>query len=121
MEQNYWRQGDTTLGQWHGRLTKKFGLAGAVNAEPFARLAEGQHADTAEQLVRHCGVQRYVGADGKTVTPVEHRSGWDATFKAPKSVSLTALVGRDDRVREAHREAVNVALGMRRRGWAAVA
>ena len=31
-------------------------------------------------------------------------------FSAPKSVSLTALVGGDDRVREAHREAVNVAL-----------
>ena len=42
--------------------------------------------------------------------PVEHRAGWDATFSAPKSVSLTALVGGDDRVREAHREAVNVAL-----------
>ncbi len=34
----------------------------------------------------------------------------DATFSAPKSISLTALVGGDDRVREAHREAVNVAL-----------
>jgi conjugative relaxase-like TrwC/TraI family protein len=41
---------------------------------------------------------------------VEHRAGWDATFSAPKSVSLTALVGGDDRVREAHRDAVNVAL-----------
>jgi conjugative relaxase-like TrwC/TraI family protein len=44
------------------------------------------------------------------VSPVEHRAGWDATFSAPKSVSLTALVGGDDRAREAHREAVNVAL-----------
>ena len=40
----------------------------------------------------------------------EHRAGWDATFSAPKSVSLTALVGGDDRVREAHRESVRVAL-----------
>lgn len=44
------------------------------------------------------------------VSPVEHRAGWDATFSATKSVSLTALVGGDDRVREAHREAVSVAL-----------
>jgi conjugative relaxase-like TrwC/TraI family protein len=36
---------------------------------------------------------------------------WDATFSAPKSVSLTALVGGDDRVRVAHRESVRVALG----------
>ena len=42
--------------------------------------------------------------------PMEHRAGWDATFSAPKSVSLTALVGGDDRVREAHRESVGVAL-----------
>src|ERR1039457_3930297 len=41
---------------------------------------------------------------------MEHRAGWDATFSAPKSVSLTALVGADERVRVAHREAVNVAL-----------
>ncbi|MGC9223653.1 MAG: MobF family relaxase, partial [Terracidiphilus sp.] len=37
-------------------------------------------------------------------------AGWDATFSAPKSVSVTALVGGDDRVREAHRESVRVAL-----------
>jgi conjugative relaxase-like TrwC/TraI family protein len=41
---------------------------------------------------------------------MEHRAGWDATFSAPKSVSLTALVGGDYRVREAHREAVRTAL-----------
>jgi conjugative relaxase-like TrwC/TraI family protein len=44
------------------------------------------------------------------VKPVEHWAGWDATFSAPKSVSLTALVGGDDRVREAHRAAVATAL-----------
>jgi conjugative relaxase-like TrwC/TraI family protein len=44
------------------------------------------------------------------VTSAEHRAGWDATFSAPKSVSLTALVGGDDRVREAHRESVRAAL-----------
>jgi conjugative relaxase-like TrwC/TraI family protein len=109
-EQNYWKQDDRTLGEWHGKLAEKFDLAGAVKEEHFARLADGQHPHTAEQLVRHRVVQEYEGADGKTVAPVEHRAGWDATFSAPKSVSLTALVGRDGRVRNAHREAVNVAL-----------
>jgi conjugative relaxase-like TrwC/TraI family protein len=109
-EQNYWKQGDTILGQWHGKLAGKFGLAGAVGANEFARLTEGQHPHTTEQLVRHRVVQEYEDADGKTIAPVEHRAGWDATFSAPKSVSLTALVGGDDRVRDAHREAVNVAL-----------
>ena len=44
--------------------------------------------------------------DGETVKAMEHRAGWDATFSAPKSVSLTALVGGDERVRQAHRESV---------------
>ncbi len=35
---------------------------------------------------------------------------WETSFSAPKSVSLTALVGGDFRVREAHREAVTAAL-----------
>ncbi len=109
-EQNYWKQADTIQGEWHGKLAQKFGLSGAVGAEEFARLSEGQNPMTGEQLVRHRKVQEYKTEDGKTVSPVEHRAGWDATFSAPKSVSLTALVGGDDRVREAHREAVNVAL-----------
>jgi len=109
-DQSYWNQGQTVQGEWHGKLVEKFGLAGAVGAEEFARLSEGQHPMTAEQLVQHRQSHTYQNADGKTVTSVEHRAGWDATFSTPKSVSLTALVGGDDRVREAHHEAVNVAL-----------
>jgi conjugative relaxase-like TrwC/TraI family protein len=109
-EQNYWKQGDTIQGEWHGKLAERFELAGAVGAAEFARLSEGQHPQTGEQLVRHRVVHEYRNEDGKMVSPVEHRAGWDATFSAPKSVSLTALVGGDDRVREAHREAVSVAL-----------
>jgi conjugative relaxase-like TrwC/TraI family protein len=109
-EQNYWKHGETVQGEWQGKLAAKFGLAGSVGAEEFARLSEGQHPQTGEQLVRHRTVNKYESEAGKTVAPVEHRAGWDATFSAPKSVSLTALVGGDDRVREAHREAVTVAL-----------
>ncbi|MGO4212190.1 MobF family relaxase [Terriglobus sp. 2YAB30_2] len=109
-EQNYWKQGDTIQGEWHGKLASEFGLSGAVGAEEFARLSEGQHPETGKQLVSHRVVHEYKNADGKVISPVEHRAGWDATFSAPKSISLTALVGGDDRVREAHREAVNVAL-----------
>ncbi len=109
-EQNYWKRGQSIEGEWHGKLAEKFGLAGAVGSSEFARLSEGQHPLTGEQLVRHRAVHQYQTEDGKTVAPVEHRAGWDATFSAPKSVSLAALVGGDDRVREAHREAVNLAL-----------
>src|ERR1700756_2721884 len=70
----------------------------------------GQHPQTGEQLVRQRASYQYQDADGKTVKTMEHRAGWDATFSAPKSVSLTALVGGDERVRAAHRESVRVAL-----------
>ncbi len=75
----------------------------------LAELAEGHHPQTGEQLVRHQVSRTYEGKNGKEVTSVEHRAGWDATFSAPKSVSITALVGGDDRVRLAHRESVRAA------------
>ena len=109
-EQNYWSQRGEIAGVWQGRLAQKFGLAGAVAAEDFARLSQGQHPQTGEQLVRQRASYEYTDGDGKTVKTMEHRAGWDATFSAPKSVSLTALVGGDDRVREAHRASVGVAL-----------
>ena len=109
-DQSYWSRGQTVTGEWQGRLAERFGLSGAVGAEEFARLSEGQHPTTGEQLVRHRQAHEYQNADGRTVTSVEHRAGWDATFSAAKSVSLTALVGGDDRVRMAHREAVAAAL-----------
>src|SRR5712691_3735313 len=109
-EQNYWSQEGVIAGEWQGRLAGQFGLAGAVSAEDFAKLSQGQHPQTGEQLVRQRASYEYQDADGKTIKTMEHRAGWDATFSAPKSVSLTALVGGDERVREAHRESVRIAL-----------
>src|SRR6202158_1888017 len=109
-EQNYWSQRGAIAGEWQGRMAGQFGLAGAVSAEDFGKLSQGQHPQTGEQLVRQRAAYEYQDADGKTVKTMEHRAGWDATFSAPKSVSLTALVGGDERVREAHRESVRVAL-----------
>ena len=109
-EQNYWSQRGVIAGEWQGRLAGQFGLAGTVSAEDFAKLSQGQHPQTGEQLVRQRASYEYQDADGKTIKTMEHRAGWDATFSAAKSVSLTALVGGDERVREAHRESVRVAL-----------
>ncbi|MGA8068124.1 MAG: MobF family relaxase [Terriglobales bacterium] len=109
-EQNYWSRDQQGHSEWQGRLAEQWGLQGGVGSEHFARLSEGQHPHSEEQLVRHQVSRTYEGKFGREVTSVEHRAGWDATFSAPKSVSLTALVGGDDRVREAHRESVRVAL-----------
>jgi conjugative relaxase-like TrwC/TraI family protein len=110
-EENYYSEGDRIRGEWHGKLAKEWGLQGEVREEHFQRLANGQHPLTEEQLVRHQTAREYINARGETVSTMEHRAAWDATFSAPKSVSLTALVGGDDRVRGAHRESVKVALG----------
>jgi conjugative relaxase-like TrwC/TraI family protein len=109
-EQNYWSQRGVIAGEWQGQLVEQFGLSGTVSAEDFAKLSQGQHPQTGEQLVRQRASYEYQDADGETIKTMEHRAGWDATFSAPKSVSLTALVGGDERVREAHRESVRVAL-----------
>jgi len=109
-EQNYWSQRGVVAGEWQGRLAAPLGLAGAVSVENFTKLSQGQHPETGEQLVRQRASYEYQDAEGKTIKTMEHRAGWDATFSAPKSVSLTALVGGDDRVREAHRDSVRIAL-----------
>ena len=109
-QENYYSEGDRIRGEWHGRLAQEWELRGEVQEEHFQRLANGQHPLTSEQLVRHQTAREYVTARGETVSTMEHRAGWDATFSAPKSVSLTALVGRDEAVRQAHTDSVKVAL-----------
>jgi conjugative relaxase-like TrwC/TraI family protein len=108
--ENYYTQGGQIRGEWHGRLADQWGLHGEVSEEHFRRLTEGQHPITGEQLVRHKAAREYVNESGQKTRTMEHRAGWDATFSAPKSVSLTALVGGDERLREAHQESVGVAL-----------
>ena len=108
--ENYYTEGERVRGEWHGKLSEEWGLSGEVQEEHFQRLSEGQHPLTGEQLVRHQTAREYKDAHGALVKTMEHRAVWDATFSAPKSVSLTALVGGDERVRAAHRESVSVAL-----------
>ncbi|GAA3771465.1 MobF family relaxase [Terriglobus aquaticus] len=108
--QSYYKQDDTVKGEWQGKLAASLGLSGEVSPLEFARLTEGQHPQTEEQMVKHREGKEYTNPDGSVTKPVEHRAGWDATFSAPKSVSLTALVGGDERVKEAHRAAVTTAL-----------
>jgi len=110
-QQNYWSRERQAYSEWRGALAEEWGLRGSVRAEHFSRLSEGQHPENSAQLIRHQPARTYQNEYGKEITSVEHRAGWDATFSAPKSVSLTALVGGDIRVRQAHRESVRVALG----------
>jgi conjugative relaxase-like TrwC/TraI family protein len=109
-DQSYWSRGEEVPGEWQGQLAERFGLSGPIGDHEFTRLSEGQDPFTGDQLVQHRQAYEYEIEGRKTVKSVEHRAGWDATFSAPKSISLTALVGGDGRIREAHREAVTIAL-----------
>jgi conjugative relaxase-like TrwC/TraI family protein len=109
-QQNYWSRDRQAYSEWRGSLAEEWKLQGRVQADQFARLSEGQHPESSAQLIQHQPARTYVNEYGKLITSVEHRAGWDATLSAPKSVSLTALVGGDFRVREAHRESVRIAL-----------
>lgn len=102
---SYFTEGGSLRGQWHGQVAAELGLSGAVSAEAFDRLSEGQHPQTGEQLIAHRDTIKQANGE-----ELGHRAGWDLTFNAPKTVSLTALVGGDERVREAHRHAVQIAL-----------
>jgi conjugative relaxase-like TrwC/TraI family protein len=86
------------------------GLNGEVGSEQYERLVAGQDPHTGEQLIRAVKARETVNSFGEEMTTSEHRAGWDATFSAPKSVSLAALVGDDERIRVAHRESADEAL-----------
>jgi conjugative relaxase-like TrwC/TraI family protein len=109
-EQTYYSEGQTVVGEWYGKLAAEWGLSRQVPSEQFARLADGQDPLTGEQLVQHRFASEQKTSKAKKVSTSAHRAGWDATFNAPKSVSITALVGSDKQVREAHRESVKAAL-----------
>src|SRR6185437_2958740 len=87
---SYFSQSGTLQGHWHGQLAAEFGLTGPVDVDAFDRLADGQHPASGLQLIAHRDT--HLTREGKEVP---HRAGWDLTFNAPKTVSLTALVGND--------------------------
>ncbi|MGE3738216.1 MAG: MobF family relaxase [Geminicoccaceae bacterium] len=95
---NYYTQHEEGPSHWFGAGADKLGLDGEVEAGRFKELLEGR-IDVDTLLGRGTGEQR------------QHRHGWDLTFSAPKSVSLAALVGGDERLIAAHDAAVREALG----------
>jgi conjugative relaxase-like TrwC/TraI family protein len=103
---HYYDQHGTVQGEWHGRGAQLLGLQGKVTPEQFEAIREGLHPQTGEFLRPRHGADRHA-TNGEVLSRA--RSLYDLTFSAPKSVSVQALVGGDDRLLEAHRHAVNVA------------
>ncbi len=97
---SYYLDGEEPPGRWWGRGPSDLGLDGAVDPEAFLSVMAGQHPATGEDLGRRHGE--------------ESVRGYDATFSAPKSVSVLFALG-DERMREqvveAHERAVEAVLG----------
>jgi conjugative relaxase-like TrwC/TraI family protein len=101
---HYYKQDDyhpergRITGEWFGEGARKLGLEGNVLQRDFENMLRGRDPHDHSQLVETAR------ANGK------HRGGWDATFSAPKSLSIQALAGEDYRLFDAHREATLSAL-----------
>ncbi|WP_324826450.1 MobF family relaxase [Qipengyuania zhejiangensis] len=88
---NYYTGADADRsGTWVGKGAERLSLEGRVSAEQFDALLRGELPGGIE-----------VGNAGQA-----HRPGTDLTFSLPKSWSLLALVGGDQRIIDAYREAV---------------
>ena len=84
--------------RWAGRGAEALGLSGPVDPDTFRAILEGRVPD-GPQLGRR-------GPDRE----IHHRPGRDVTLSAPKSVSLLAMVGGDERIVEVHDKAVGQTL-----------
>jgi conjugative relaxase-like TrwC/TraI family protein len=109
-KENYYSESGEIKGRWCGTLADEWDLKGEVTTEQYERIVAGEDPHTGEPLIRSVSARETVDEDGKEKITSTHRAGWDATISAPKSVSLAALVGGDERVREAHRESVQETL-----------
>jgi len=104
---DYYSEGERVAGEWNGRGAELLGLGGAVNTADFEALRQGLNPNTGEFLrIRHSADR--TAADGSKLA--QGRSLYDFTISAPKSVSVLAILGGDDRLIEAHRAAVAEAL-----------
>ncbi|MHB0973201.1 MAG: MobF family relaxase [Thiobacillus sp.] len=89
---DYYRDRGHAPTQWQGQGAEALGLRGEIDPLQAEAILNG-YLPTGER----------VGGD-------DHRPGWDATFSAPKSVSVAAYVHGDDRLIAAHDRAVNAAI-----------
>lgn len=94
---DYWSEGEKEVqGEWIGEGAHALALAGGVTDGPFEALRNNQNPRTGDELTK-------LGAK-KEVAFV------DIQLSAPKDVSVLAMVGGDERVREAFTESVKVVL-----------
>jgi conjugative relaxase-like TrwC/TraI family protein len=104
---DYYAEGERVTGMWQGRGAELLGLSGSVKTEEFEALRQGLDPGTNEFLRVRRSADR-TAVDGTRLA--QGRSLYDFTISAPKSVSIVAIMGGDNRLIEVHRKAVSETL-----------
>jgi conjugative relaxase domain, TrwC/TraI family len=104
---DYYDEHRRVQGEWQGRGAELLGLGGKVTPEQFEAVREGLHPETGEFLRPRHSADRVNGNGGEQS---KARSLYDLTFSAPKSISVQAMIGGDERLIAAHDKAVREAL-----------
>src|SRR5437660_6227193 len=106
---DYYMEGQQVMGQWMGQGAQSLGLTGSTHTDEFVNLCRNLHPDTGERLTqRQNGKRITVDTDGKVHAHANRRVLYDFTLSPPKSVSIAALIGDDQRIIDAHDEADGV-------------
>ena len=101
----YLDEPDEDPGRWRGRQAAGLGLAGTVDTDQLETLLSG-HDPTSGQQLGSALTDRFK-ADGTVIKAV---AGYDATFSAPKSLSVWWALTGDPGLLEAHDVAVAAVL-----------
>src|SRR5215469_2209773 len=104
---DYYAEGEKVLGRWSGRGAELLGLTGEVRGEDFEAVRQGLEPASGEFLRQRHSADR-VNDAGEVESRGRHL--YDFTFSAPKSISVMAIVGGDDRLIRVHERAVSDAL-----------
>ena len=102
-QSDYYAEGERVVGQWKGHGAEILGLRGPVQTEDFEAVRQGRDPASGEFLRQRHSADR-VNADGATLGQGRHL--YDFTISAPKSVSIMATLGDDQRLIAAHEKAV---------------
>src|SRR5580693_598012 len=95
---DYYSEKESVTGVWVGQAAERLGLAGreiGAHDEAFERLRCNRHPLTGRRLTARMGASRIAFQNFQC--------------SAPKSVSLLAVTFGDDRLRQAHHDAVSIA------------
>lgn len=97
VKNDYWSEGEKTIqGEWIGQAAERLGLSGRVEEKAFDALRRNRHPLTGERL---------------TARDRQKRAAlFDVQLSAPKDVSVLAMVGGDERIRQAFLDSAKTAL-----------